>query len=145
MYSCNVFESAPQNPLMGPLLIGLPLTQTCLVSTKLLKAKFRECTGCNATHLVSFWQPEYFLHLDSSNFFEPKRIQSLKTCPLKMRLGPKRKRESIPTIHFQVLWLLVSGRVVSIGNRKSHLIWVPKRSCGSNFHLSLRISCHHLN
>ena len=37
-------------------------------------------------------------------------IPETNSSPLKIG-NPKRKRESIPTIHFQVLWLSVSGRV----------------------------------
>ena len=48
-------------------------------------------------------------------------LHSLKlTASLPLKIGrnwrPKRKPDRIPTIHFQVLWLLVSGRVNSMKN-----------------------------
>ena len=59
----------------------------------------------------------------SVHSFHPHPLHSLKlTASLHLKTGlkrPKRKGESLPTIHFQVLLLLVSGsRVTGVGTLK---------------------------
>ena len=66
-----------------------------------------------------------------SDFYEQPCLTLPKTNSSPLKLGfPKRKRESIPTIHFQGLLLLVSGRVTPPSTR---LEGDPFRFLGSGY------------
>ena len=65
-----------------------------------------------------------------------RRTSEPSTVAPENRRTPKRKRESIPTIHFQVLLLLVSGRLYvfpypqfSVQNKKSPHVFLAKTKC----------------
>jgi len=57
---------------------------------------------------------------------QPRPLKQTASLPLKIDVFPKRKPDRLPTIHFQVLLLLVSGRVTwnlkhHPGLKKGHL------------------------
>ena len=87
-------------------------------SSKVIRAK----SLTSASVRLAPWHPKkktptQCVTLPKTNVFAPEN-----------RPGPKRKRESIPTIHFQVRKLLVSGRV---------MIWFLHRQTNLPIHLDV--------